>query len=148
MKKRGKLAALLLALMLCVGGCDTGGKEFQFPDLSSLDGLKSIGDKIGALQIPTDVLKNLSTKDLLDTILSFPLLSEILSKDGVSKAIDLLSGSFNGLKEFLGRSDVKETLENAIANIMKSQDINEKQLDFLKGLLDKVNQQEEKSVAE
>lgn len=69
-------------------------------------------DMINACQIPEDILTNMTTEALLESILSYPLLGDMLLWDDVDDGYLSIATSFNGLAEFLQRPDAPEVLEN------------------------------------
>ena len=72
-------------------------------------------DRIKALQIPQDILSELSTDSLLNIYLDFPYLSDILIADNDSLCIEIINKEFNGFYELTKRDDyVKVLLDKAL----------------------------------
>ncbi len=72
--------------------------------------LASIDSRIKVLQIPTDVLVNISTEGLLETCLNFPYLTDILFCNDYQKGFEALVKEFNGFEELLKRKDLINVL--------------------------------------
>ena len=66
-------------------------------------------DRAETCQIPADILKEMSTKDLIETIINYPFfLSGLLSSSiypGIQRGFVHLTRQFNGLQELLKRGD-------------------------------------------
>ena len=77
---------------------------------------ESRSEMVDACQIPQDILDNLSTQALLETILDYPLLSDMTTVSHAPEGQDdeagfrHIAGSFNGLQEFMSRTDALSTL--------------------------------------
>jgi hypothetical protein len=65
---------------------------------------------IDACQIPEDVLSGLSTADLTDICLNYPLLGDVLAFDNPNLGLGNLFGNFNGIRELYRRKEVSENL--------------------------------------
>jgi hypothetical protein len=72
--------------------------------------IQSIPERLSKLQIPDELLKTISTRDLLETCLRFPYLSDFLFSDDYQKGIHSLFKKFNGFNELLKRSDLTDNL--------------------------------------
>jgi hypothetical protein len=70
----------------------------------------SVEKRIVALQIPEDILSQISTEGLLETCLAFPYLTDILFYNDYQKGFDELVAEFNGYREFLDRPDLNDVL--------------------------------------
>lgn len=62
------------------------------------------------LQLPDDMLQEMSTDALVEAILEYPFLVDIYAFDDVQTGIDTLYDSFNGYRELCDRSDAAETI--------------------------------------
>lgn len=78
----------------------------QYP---KVDDSLATQEKMEKYQIPETVLKNMSTRALLETVAEYPMNTEFMSYDSYEIAIKEISKKFNGLKELLGRSDLYQT---------------------------------------
>lgn len=57
-------------------------------------------------QIPQDVLKGISTKDLVETVLDYPFFAtDVLSANNVQSGFESVAKHFKGLQELLARKD-------------------------------------------
>ncbi len=66
---------------------------------------------INACQIPEDILKDMPTGQLVQTVMAYPLWGDVLAYDSREMAYGLIKGSFNGLRELYSREDAAEYLE-------------------------------------
>lgn len=76
--------------------------------------------KIEACQIPTDILSNMSTDALIETVLSYPLLPEMYAWDSPANGYNAIKSQFNGLKELSIRTDATEKLSNLKSSLSLS----------------------------
>lgn len=67
-------------------------------------------DMVNACQIPEDVLENMSTTDLVQTVISYPLSIDMFAYSTYSEGFEVVSDKFNGLKELKKRSDAATEL--------------------------------------
>lgn len=67
--------------------------------------LNSTIDKIKACQLPESVIKSVSTEDLLLICLEYPLLNNYTASNSPYKGMENIVSVFNGLEEFVQRSD-------------------------------------------
>ena len=63
--------------------------------------IKTITERVKALQIPDAVLSSISTDGLLETCLEFPFLVDIFFYDNYQRGFEELKAEFNGFREFL-----------------------------------------------
>ena len=56
-------------------------------------------------QLPEECVKAMTTEQLFDTVLKYPLLIDILFYDDVISGISEVAKQFNGLDELLKRED-------------------------------------------
>jgi hypothetical protein len=68
--------------------------------------IESVEKRIAALQIPDNILSDISTEGLLETCLAFPHLTDILFFDNYQKGFEALVGEFNGFQELLKRKNL------------------------------------------
>jgi hypothetical protein len=55
--------------------------------------------------IPENILEDMSTKELAETVLGSPLLMEMLAYSNVQYGFETVSSEYNGLSELLNRGD-------------------------------------------
>jgi len=95
----------LLAVPLMVQG-DSGAYKFPIkggtPEWKALTTHHQI---VEALQIPEDILKNMATKALVRTCLSYPLYPDMWAYNSLQEGFERVTAGFNGLQELLKRKD-------------------------------------------
>jgi len=109
---------VLLILLLCIqasGQPDSSANSpaFEFPFLpgdSVWATYSSTQDRVNALQIPEETLKNIGTHDLLNICLDFPYNFNMLLLDSEEAGFESIRNQFNGYKELLKRTDLTEAL--------------------------------------
>ncbi len=84
--------------------------------------LKSHKEMVQACQIPEDVIKLISTKDLASICLDYPLFFTLTAFNNMQQGFDQVITEFNGFKEFYQRPDFGTTLLEVYANI-KNEDL-------------------------
>ena len=65
---------------------------------------------VRACQIPEGLLEKLSTEELIDAVLDYPLLGDMRLFNSLQMGFDRVSSRFNGLEELLKRSDAGAAL--------------------------------------
>lgn len=83
--------------------------------------LGSIEEMLEATQISIDILRNLSTEDLLELALKHPLAISILAYDDIDYGIEFLSENSNVFQELSSRDDKV----NVLINKLKTYDLDE-----------------------
>jgi len=81
---------------------------------------KSNTEKITAYQIQENILSVLSTEELLDLCLRYPLLYDIFAFNDLNRGLDKLFSDFNGIRELYKREDVVYYLINRYAQKVQS----------------------------
>ena len=81
---------------------------------------KSHEEKRSACQIPEELLSSLSTDDLADLCMRYPLLGDILAFDNKNSALDKLFRDFNGIRELYKRKDVSSNLNGRYTDKIQS----------------------------
>lgn len=77
--------------------------------------LDSHSDMIEACTIPDDILSSMTTDELMESILAYPLIVDMFAYDDWSVGFQVVASRFNGLQEFLNRSDSPSALVNVFA---------------------------------
>ncbi len=72
--------------------------------------LTSHEQKRQVCQIPQPILSSMSTPDLLETCLNYPLYGDMMAYDRVQEGFEYVKKGFNGLQELLKRNDVGAAL--------------------------------------
>jgi hypothetical protein len=70
----------------------------------------SHAEMLAATQIPDHVLKQISTEGLIETVLTYPLLSDIFAFNSTQEGFDAVKSRFNGLQALLARHDAGRKL--------------------------------------
>ena len=65
----------------------------------------SAKEKQAMLQIPEDILSQLTTPALIETVMEYPYLLDIFASDNTRSGIETVAGGFNGLAQLLDRPD-------------------------------------------
>ena len=87
--------------------------DYDFPIKPGTDAwksLKSSQEMIDVCQIPTDILKNLSTARLSKLCLDYPLLGDMLFSNNLQEGFDIVSSKFNGFQELFKRKNAGSEL--------------------------------------
>ncbi len=71
---------------------------------------------LAVCQIPEDILKNMTTEALLQTVLSYPFISDYYAFNSYKDAAKTFENDFNGFKELFNRSDLTTVLLNTYEN--------------------------------
>lgn len=96
--------------------------------------LQSNEEKVRVCQIPENILSKLSTKELLDVCLAYPLLQDIYAFNNLENGINKLFNDFNGIRELSKRQDVVEKFIDEYKNrISAITGDNESYTEFAKG---------------
>ena len=94
-------------------------KSFVFPFTrqdATWKTFNSSRERIAALQIPSNQLESIGTKELIDICLNFPYIPDILAFDRIKQGFDNLKSKFNGFEELLKRQDLAEKLAEKFEN--------------------------------
>lgn len=67
--------------------------------------LQSHNEMVEVCQLPQDTLKNISTAGLIQTVLNYPLLSDMFAFDETQSGFDSVASQFNGLPELMQREN-------------------------------------------
>ncbi len=104
---------LLIILFSMVGVCTFSQKvsstDFTYPMKPGDDKwekMSSVEERIASLQIPENILTEISTERLLDICLDYPYLLDVMFYDDFQKGIEALRSNFNGFNELLSRKDL------------------------------------------
>lgn len=73
---------------------------------------KSSEEMVMACQIPEHILNSISTEDLLDLCLKYPMFLDIHFSNNLQDGLDIIIPSFNGFVELFNREDCHEVLMN------------------------------------
>ncbi len=100
-------------------GIDTAYEFPITPASESWNKLTTINDKIAACQIPNDILLNLTTSALIETVSNYPLAVNLYAYDTLKQGYDKVKEQFNGLAELERRfinapAETEKALESFI----------------------------------
>jgi len=71
----------------------------EWAELTSNDEIDAV------LQIPENILYEMSTEGLIETVLNYPRFADIYASENYQISFDVLTENFNGFHELLQRSD-------------------------------------------
>ena len=80
------------------------------PDMAEWELFTSGAEMATACEIPEEILSELSTEDVLQLILEYPMLPCVAAYDDIQKGFEMVMGSFNGTKELFQRKDAVNVL--------------------------------------
>ncbi len=95
-------------------------EKYDYPiDLgtNSWQSLKTHQEKVEVSQIPNEILKELSTSALLDSILDYPLLIDMYAYNTIDEGYASVLESFGGLQEFVERPNYERILVNTYSSL-------------------------------
>jgi hypothetical protein len=72
--------------------------------------LKSRANRVKSCQIPDEMLKKISTSQLLETCLDYPYFIDMVAFDNIYDGFDKMLSEFNGIRELFKRADVLPTV--------------------------------------
>lgn len=81
---------------------------YEYPLTPSSDQwleMSSHADRVAACQIPENILTNMSTSALIETIVNYPLLVDVLLFNDAESAYQAISSGFNAIQELETRTD-------------------------------------------
>jgi len=80
------------------------------PGMEEWKKFQSNEEMVNACQIPEKILLSLSTEDLTDLCLRYPLLYDVFAFDNLNFGLDKLFRDFNGIRELYKRKDISNSL--------------------------------------
>lgn len=95
---------------------------YEYPIVPGMEEWKQLDShvkKLEACQIPEDILENLTTPALVETVMNYPLLIDMLAYDTVEIGYQAVYGNFNGLRELQERKDAITCLEKYLSDVEK-----------------------------
>ena len=106
------------------------GKPYEFTIVPGSDDWNSLNgavEKRKACFVPKDIMENMTTDALVETVLNYPLLIDIFAYNSIDEGIDHLSSYFQGVEILSKRS-------NSIASLLDYMDKNEAEKDTIKSV--------------
>jgi len=117
MKKSTNFKLMIVAVLLITcANLPAQNKEVSWdfpvkPGTAEWKSFKTSYEQITACQVPDDVLPALSTEQLIEVCLRYPLLLDILAFNNILDGFDKYSRDFNGFRELIKRSDAALVLK-------------------------------------
>ena len=103
--------AMLIAVLLlpgCSQQSSIADDAYNYPIKPGTEEWKALGGHdrmLESCQIPENILKNMSTKGLVETVLNYPLLFDMMAYNSIQFGYDQVVSKFNGLQELFNRKD-------------------------------------------
>jgi hypothetical protein len=72
--------------------------------------LQAHSEMVAVTQIPEDTLRAMSTAGLVESVLNYPLFSDLLLFNSTQQGFEVMAGRFNGMQELLARKDAGKVL--------------------------------------
>ncbi len=97
-----------ILILLCILPSFVLGQKWDYPVKSGTDEWKKLNsnqEKVTACQIPSNVLKELTTPELLEICLKYPLINDIYAFNNIYDGLNKLKNDFNGIRELINRKD-------------------------------------------
>jgi len=91
---------------------------FQYPVVPGMEEwtqLGSLQEKAAVCQIPEDILGNMTTQALVETVANYPLWINVMAYEDRQLGLEHVKSYFNGLQELSTRKDAIEEIETYIA---------------------------------
>lgn len=99
---------------------DVTNKIYNYPvkpGTSEWKLLKSHSRKVDVCQIPENVLKKMSTQELIETCIEYPLLGDMFAYDNLNRGFKRVFSGFNGLQELFIRENAGKFLLEKYKNM-------------------------------
>lgn len=109
--KRVLIAFLMAVMPLCLLA-QQQSQPFKYPaprGSAAWDQLSTYKEKRDASQVPDAIVQKLTTSALLETVLNYPLLTDVMLFSDLQKGVDNLKATFNALPALLQRADLAST---------------------------------------
>ncbi|MDR2907779.1 MAG: hypothetical protein LBU91_07315 [Bacteroidales bacterium] len=90
------------------------------PGMDEWKKFKTNQEMVSACQVPEEVLTSLSTEDLTDLVLRYPLLWDFRAFNNPNHGLDKLFRDFNGIRELYKREDVADCLIQRYNDLFQS----------------------------
>lgn len=86
------------------------------PGTNEWQHLNSHDEMVAVCQLSDDQITNMSTDDLLNALLTYPLLIDMFVCDSLQSGFELIRSNFNGIEELLTRPDASEVIARKYAS--------------------------------
>jgi hypothetical protein len=111
-----------------------GGIEhpYAYPELTQDDLAGDVATNIERLQVPDDILDEMSSEALVWTVLDFPYVGNFFASSQVDGGTDFLRGQCNALDALLERDDAEDALRSVRAAFVAADGVATEQWGTLK----------------
>jgi hypothetical protein len=115
--------ALIMISPLSATGCESEAASYSIdeawiypvrPDMDEWESYIRPEQKLKASYVPKDILKSMTTRALVETVLTYPLLIDMYAFNTEYIGYKAVSSNFYGLPELASRTDAITTLKNYI----------------------------------
>lgn len=131
------VVCLFLSSLFILVGCQVFAKEagysldevYQYPVVPGMEAwkaLESLPEMAQACQIPEEILGELTTEALLETIKNYPLALNVFAYEDRRLGLEHVKDYFNGLDELYSRKEALAKTEAFLEVLPDSQDMPEK----------------------
>lgn len=79
--------------------------------------MQTAEEKTEACQLPEDIMERLSWRQIVELVITYPLLQEAYEKDDMENGVKSVLNDFNGYREFLSRIEVRDNICRYIEDI-------------------------------
>lgn len=110
---RRKIIFFFVVFMNAIFVFSQGAKQWDYPVKPGMEKwreFQSNEEMVAACQIPEAIISSLSTEDLMNLCLRYPLLNDIFAFENSNECLDKLFMDFNGIRELYKRDDVSSNL--------------------------------------
>lgn len=114
---------------------DNASMGFEYPLQPDMEewGKLNHGERVLESQIPEDVLKQMTTDELVTTVLNYPCFIDMIFYNTYQEGFEVVRDNFNGLQELLDREDSGVYLLDAYKsiNLLQLLSINDEDKDLI-----------------
>lgn len=103
-----KVTIIILLFSFLTLSAQVDQRKWDYPVKPGTEKWKNLEDnaaKVNACQIPESVLLNISTEDLFQLVMDYPLIYDIYAFSNVNEGLDKLLNDFNGIRELFKRKE-------------------------------------------
>ncbi|MCL5267033.1 MAG: hypothetical protein M1469_02885 [Bacteroidetes bacterium] len=96
------------------------GTAYQWPikpGTADWKALQTHDEMLAVLQIPVDILEKMSTEDLVETCLNYPLFPDVWAFNSFQEGVDKAIAGFNGFRELIARAGAGKPLSERYQQI-------------------------------
>lgn len=125
MNKRIIYLFIVLILLICIvigysynKNLNDESRTFKYkitPQDDEWKAFKTHDEMVQACRIPSKILKKMTTEEVVDAVVEFPLLFEVLVYNSDEKGVKALLNISDAFKELTTRKDSKKTLQNRLS---------------------------------